>query len=739
MVLRVVVWAGILGMSGAARADECDAGGGDLSGTMTELSSDLTFPAGANDESVGVSVVTGDFNGDGELDLAMGAPRYSVSGSQHNGAVRIYFSVGDSFPAAPTDPVTTWSAATADVLIEGEPPDTSEEWLVGWGLSAGDLDGDGKDELVVGGAGWTNVHRVLYIVDGSAIAGATPPATLGLASSSVAPWKFGPTTQGHAFGRTVALADLNNDGDLDLLVGAPSRGLVGGYDGSVYGFLGPFTADRSIDPSDADVVLESTHTAAQLGKALATIGDVDGDGADDFAVGAPTETPPGGPSNAGVARVISGACFAAEADGGVSGPEGVDDDSACTLLYLAGGDAYGNSTPGFGHAVRGTPDVTGDGVPDLVVGYPGKKGTFSGTTGTGTYRTGAAYVYSGALRSPASAGAYYLRAIGVGSESRKNSWFGSALAPLVDVNGDGEVDWLVGGSRLRTGLSSGDHVGGAMIFHGPFSPGQTLIWSDRAAYLRESDEFSTTEDKGFDQRMLVADFDEDGYADVVTTAGNNSDYYTTGGVVRIWRGGENLRTTWYEDTDGDGYGDAGTTQFECEWEDGWASVPGPPPSSTASLGPVNFEVEIVSHLDGEAVTESMVEVDADVRVGAIAGEELERGLVLVQDLSGSAMGDAGDTNCGDQNGDGYYGHQARLPDRGRRGARHAWRGAGRLRLRRPLGVRVPRRRAWTWRLRPVHPVVRFAGCRPGCRRGARLRPGDEGSQAAAPRRLDAPL
>lgn len=203
------------------------------------------------------------------------------------------------------------------------------------------------------------------------------------------------------FGTVVAaLGDLDADGFGDWGVGAPRAEATGVMAGQVRVFSGHsgvelFRLDGD-SPSDA------------LGSSLASAGDIDADGHDDWIVGAPRGTPP-----AGSAQVRSGL------DG--------------SLLLEFVGRSSGDQ---FGAAVAGVGDVDGDGIPDLAVGAPHAD---SGGTNSGEVR-----VFSGA------GGAELLLLSG-------QAWdqLGRAVCAVGDLNSDGHADVAVGAPFSDVGAFNG--------------------------------------------------------------------------------------------------------------------------------------------------------------------------------------------------------------------------------------------------------------------------------------------
>ncbi len=169
--------------------------------------------------------------------------------------------------------------------------------------------------------------------------------------------------------------------------------------------------------ADRRLLLTLEHPAPQglalFGSAVTGVGDVNRDGRPDFLVGAPSQTV-GGRTNQGQAYVFSG-------------PDG--------RLLLTLDNPFPRMDAAFGAVLAGAGDVNGDGAPDLLAGVPGE---------------GQAFVFSGADAS------LLLALDGPPSPSQGFALFGQHVAGAGDVNGDGAPDLLVG-----TGLG-----GQAFVFSG---------------------------------------------------------------------------------------------------------------------------------------------------------------------------------------------------------------------------------------------------------------------------------
>jgi hypothetical protein len=202
-------------------------------------------------------------------------------------------------------------------------------------LGDGDLDGDGVQDLLIGAYGSLGTGRVAVVL--------SPP------DGEHRVWDVAQATltgevYGAELGLGMAVGDLNGDGHEDVVAGAPLQ--VGG--GAAYVFAGPFAGDRTT--STADWTVSGTSAGQWVGYDAA-IGDLDGDGAADLAVGAPWSLS----AQVGEGRVL---VYPAPAPGAYT------DQDAPTVLTSGVGVA-----DGFGFRIEGG-DIDGDGLYDLVVGAP---------------------------------------------------------------------------------------------------------------------------------------------------------------------------------------------------------------------------------------------------------------------------------------------------------------------------------------------------------------------------------
>lgn len=463
---------------------------------------------GSPGDGFGAAIASaGDLDFDGHADLAVGEPKWS--GLQDEpGSLHLF------------------SGADGSLLftLEGSQPG---DWFGRMLTPAGDFDGDGLHDLLVGSS-W-----LLGVLSGHVLGPdlVELPVLAGSAGDA-------------GFGSAVDGGDFDGDGSHDVLVGVPGSSLGGTGAGAVRGLSGHSGVvlfERLGDaPGDA------------LGSAVVTVGDVDGDGRQDLLAGAPFHAGEGVGADAGTALLLSGADgslirrFDGEAAGdrlgsALAGPGDLDGDGIPDLALGAPG--HGSpagagvvwvrsgadgalwfrvdgsvSGEGLGSALAAAGDLDLDGVPDLLIGAPwalvdgGVRGRVTGHSGLD--------------------GTLLLTLDGV----FVNSQHGMAVAGGHDLDGDGVPDVVVGAPKEKASLF--DLVGAVRVLSGADG---SVLWKKKAAGAIA----------GLGRAVASpGDLDADGFADVVMGSGLGA------GLARVHRGFDGKHLLALVGETGSGFGEA---------------------------------------------------------------------------------------------------------------------------------------------------------------------------------------
>ena len=431
--------------------------------TMDLSMADAKLAGEVADDQAGRSVaVAGDVNGDGLSDLLIGAP-FNEEGGTWAGAA--YLVLG------PVSGTLDLSLAAAK-LVGGNAFIRAGDSVSG----AGDVDGDGHDDLLVGVSPWSFAIGTPSLVLG--------PVT-GTLDLSAADANFVGEEDGDFDDDFVESAwdagDLNGDGRGDLLVGAPGNDEGGEYAGAAYVLLGPVTGTVDLAFADAKLVGEEEHEFA--GRVVSDAGDVDADGHDDVLVGAT--------AGRGTVYVVRGP---------VSG-----------TLDLSLADAKLVDDPWSDVSVSGAGDVDGDGHDDVLIG----------ASRSPNY-VGGAYLVLGPVTGTFDLSHADATLVG----ERRNDETGKSVSGAGDVDADGHDDVLVG-SHFND--QEGGNAGAAYLVLGPVTGTLDLSRADVKFVGEEADDWAGESVAGVD------DLNADGHGDVLVGAPFEND--DAGAAYVIYGGG----------------------------------------------------------------------------------------------------------------------------------------------------------------------------------------------------------
>lgn len=303
----------------------------------------------------------GDVNGDGFADIIVGAP----SDDDFAGASYVIFGHAGGFD--PNIDVAKLERADG-VRVDGPGGDAGSGSSV---ASAGDVNGDGFADIIVGAPDAYEQSGGSYVVFG----GAHLPADIVLSKLNGTNG-FKIVRGGESAGFSVASAgDINGDGFADIIVGAPyadSNGGIGSASGVGYVIFGHADGfGASVDPTSLNgksgFAIEDQILGDEVGFSVGSAGDVNGDGFDDFLISAPE-----GGDFAGATYVVFGHTGRFSANFDLSTLDGTSG------FVIAGAGANDHS----GHSVSGGGDINGDGFDDIIVGAYGvdTNGSYAGAS-----------------------------------------------------------------------------------------------------------------------------------------------------------------------------------------------------------------------------------------------------------------------------------------------------------------------------------------------------------------------
>ncbi|MFA5211117.1 MAG: FG-GAP-like repeat-containing protein [Patescibacteria group bacterium] len=477
-------------------------------GSASGLSSSANWSAGSNQTEARFGTVVssaGDINGDGYSDILVGA-NYFDNGESNEGATFVYYGGSEKL-----NTIADWSKES----------DQANAYFGYKVSSAGDVNGDGYDDILVGAwyydNGETNEGKVfLYYGSANGV-------------STIANWTAEGNQINAYFGKSISSAgDVNGDGYDDVIISSHKFDVGENIDvGKIFAYYGSASGLSEIP----DWTLEGNQASAYFGDAISSAGDVNGDGYSDIIIGADYYDV-GELANAGKVFVYYGSASGL---------------SSTTYWSVEGN--YSNEY--VGTAISSAGDVNGDGLSDIIINvydYIEEEANYFDSI----------HVYYGSASGLPETPDWFVY------ENQLNTNFGFSISSAGDVNGDGYSDILVGAFRYDNGETDEGRV---FVYYGSAS-GLSVV----ADWTAESNQASANFGKSISS---AGDVNADGYSDILvgaykydngeTDEGRVFVYYGSASglsVVADWTAESNQASSEYGlsvssvgDVNGDGYSD----------------------------------------------------------------------------------------------------------------------------------------------------------------------------------------
>ena len=304
----------------------------------------------------------GDVNGDDIDDFIIGAPLKDNPNGENTGSSFVIFGKTTGFDA---DLDVSSLDGSSGFRIDGAISGSS----FGNAVSAGDVNGDGFDDLI--GGSYYGGSGTSYVVFGKSSGFDAVINTSNLNGDNG--FSIEGEAEGDEAGYSVDNAgDVNGDGFDDVIIGARGSDASGENSGAAYVVFGKDSGfDATVNLADLDGAngfrLERGIAGELFGRAVSAAGDFNGDGNDDLIIGAYAADPNGQDSGAGYVLFGKSSGFNASIN-----IDELSNEEGFALNGIAVGDSLGKSVNSAG-------DINDDGFADLIIGAPFGDGSIPNT------------------------------------------------------------------------------------------------------------------------------------------------------------------------------------------------------------------------------------------------------------------------------------------------------------------------------------------------------------------------
>ncbi|ACC83215.1 beta strand repeat-containing protein [Nostoc punctiforme] len=472
-----------------------------------------------------------DFNGDGFDDLIIGASNADPNGQLNAGESYVVFGSSSAFGTSFT--LSSLDGSNGFVLNGIDEFDFSGSTV----SSAGDINGDGFDDLIIGAPFASSNGKDLagesYVVFGSS-SGFGASLNLSSLDGSNGFVLNGIDASDFSSGSVNSVGDINGDGFDDLIIGAPTASPNGKERaGESYVVFGGSSFGASLNLSNLNgsngFVINGIDEGDNSGSSVSSVGDINGDGFDDLIIGAPSASFDNGES-----YVVFGS------SSGFGANLNLSDLNGSNGFTINGIDVNYRS----GSSVSNAGDFNGDGFDDLIIGVSNYSRYAKPEYGESyvVFGSGSGFGTSLNLSDLNGSNGFAIKGIDEGDNS------GSSVSSAGDFNGDGFDDLIIGAAfgDPNGKLNAGESY---LLFGSSSGFGASFNLSD----LNGSNGFAI---KGIDERdysgssvSSAGDINGDGFDDLIIGAPNNSRFATGAGESYVIFGfATKITTVTEEDT-----------------------------------------------------------------------------------------------------------------------------------------------------------------------------------------------